>query len=491
MFLPATQNLRDLFDHMGQAIVAFDRDGNVRGAVSRQATIIFGASVLEGRPMKDLLFAGASGEADVEAQAFVEWQALAFDVPLADWPNLADLAPKEVTLPRDGSKVALTLEFRPVAKDGAVERVMVLATDVSEKRRLEQTVATQEEQHAKRMTAMRKLVAGGAQLFIGFIQVARDRVARFFDLVENDADLDATGIDDMFRHVHTMKGEARAFDLAELEAALESLEDTLASLRRNAEALSDRELAEEAASAIRAGLFRSEAAIDRARSDFVAVSPIGSAALDQAAVVRSELESALALAQGRNDDLARAVSRLAARPFGESLATVAERVSEWAARDGKRVEIVIEGREVRMPPSLAAVLTGVMTHLVRNAVAHGIEPSAERAHAGKNPVGTIWASAQATAGGDMVIVVEDDGGGIDLERVAQRARDLGLDGSLPAADLIFCPGLSTRATSDGLAGRGVGLDAVRSYLREAGYVVQVVTEKGHGTKFVLLPHVDG
>jgi chemotaxis protein histidine kinase CheA len=126
-----------------------------------------------------------------------------------------------------------------------------------------------------------------------------------------------------------------------------------------------------------------------------------------------------------------------------------------------------------------------MTHLVRNAIAHGIESEATRTTAGKNAVGSIWTSAQASDAGP-VITVEDDGDGIDLDGVLERARALGLEGG-EATDLIFHAGLSTRAESDGLAGRGVGLDAVRAYLHEAGYTVQVVTERGSGTKFVLAP----
>ena len=124
-----------------------------------------------------------------------------------------------------------------------------------------------------------------------------------------------------------------------------------------------------------------------------------------------------------------------------------------------------------------------MTHLVRNAVAHGLESESERVAAGKSPVGTLWASA-AHEGDRLLITVEDDGAGMDLERVVVRARALGLDhGDLSPEELVFLPGLSTRETSDGLAGRGVGLDAARAYLREVGYEIRFVTGRGQGTKF--------
>jgi two-component system, chemotaxis family, sensor kinase CheA len=482
----ATQNLRDLFDHMGQAIVAFDREGKIRGAVSRQATRLFKAPSLEAHSVRELLF-GENADGQIEAQAFKEWIETAFDVDVETWPSLAELAPTEVT--RDGT--VLELELRPVTKEGKVDRVMLLATDVTEKRRLEQRVATQEEEHAKRLAAMRKLVAGGAQLFVRFIESARERVAGFFERLDDDVALevfDAALVDELFRHVHTMKGEARAFDLRELEAAFERVEQTLAELRKNAPALADEALRADAISAVRSGLFEVDKNIERTRADFVAASPIGRAALEQASVQRSDLEAVVALSRDRDDALSQAIRRLAARPFGEAVATIGERAPDWAARDGKRVEVVVEGREERVPAALADVLPGVLTHLVRNSIAHGIEPATDRTSRGKNPVGTVWISAVPSDAGP-VIAVEDDGAGIDLARVAERARELGIakEGVTPE-DLVFAPGVSTRETSDGLAGRGVGLDAVRAYLGEVGYRVHFVTEPGNGTKFVLEPN---
>jgi chemotaxis protein histidine kinase CheA len=127
-----------------------------------------------------------------------------------------------------------------------------------------------------------------------------------------------------------------------------------------------------------------------------------------------------------------------------------------------------------------------MTHLVRNAIAHGIEAVAVRSERGKPVVGTIWAAIEHDEAGP-IITLEDDGGGVDLEAVARRARTLGLDDTMPPVDLIFEKGLSTRGSSDGLAGRGVGLDAVRAFLLEVGYAIEVVTASGQGTKFILAP----
>lgn len=496
----ATQNLRDLFDHMRQAILAFGPDGKVSGAVSKQAARIFGERDLEGRSVRELLYAGADAH-DVDAEAFDEWLAMAFDVPLSDWGELAGLAPREVPLRRsNGTVVPLELEFRAVASAdggaGKVERVMLLATDVSEKRQLEQAVQTQEEEHARRMAAMRRLIAGGGQVFVAFIDAARERFARCDEIVgtvgpgtDGERTLPTAEIDELFRHVHTVKGEARAFDLRELESECAKLEEELDELRalaRGAGFVTTGSVH----GALTSRLARAREALDKGCDVFVAASPIGHAALDQVTVQRTDVDRVAELARGKGEELARAIDRLAARPFGESTASLVEMAPTWGEKEGKRVRLEVEGREVRVPPRLARVLPGVLTHLVRNAVAHGIETPKAREEAKKPGVGVIRAEAKEE-GGAVTIVLEDDGRGLDMDRIEERAAELGVDRSEQWSDrseLVFAPGLSTSASAAGtFAGRGVGLGAVRADVERVGYRVEVKSKAGKYTRVVLRP----
>jgi HAMP domain-containing protein len=134
----ANHNLRDLFDHMRQAIVAFGPDGRVRGATSRQAHILFRESALVEKPVRDLLYPNAA-EYDIDAQAFVEWMSMAFAAKPEEWARVQPFAPGEVRLPGfDGDFLPVKLEFRPVVQDRAIVRIMLLATDVSAERALVQ-----------------------------------------------------------------------------------------------------------------------------------------------------------------------------------------------------------------------------------------------------------------------------------------------------------------------------------------------------------------
>ena len=485
----ATENLRDLFDHMRQAIVAFGPDGNVAGAVSRQARKVFGKRDLTGQRVRDLLYAEA-GAHDVDAMAFDEWLTMTFEVPLEQWDELAALAPREVPLRRkDGVVVPLELEFRPVAKNGKLERVMMLATDVSEKKQLEQSMQTQEEEHARRMTAMRRLIAGGGQVFVAFIDAARERFRRCHEIVGPSArKLPTAEIDELFRHVHTVKGEARAFDLRELESECGKLEEELDELRSLARG-DGFVTTGSVHGALVSRFARAQEAIDKGCDVFVAASPIGRAALDQVTVQRSDIEELEQLAKATEPAIIRVVERLAARPFGESTASLIDMAPTWGDKEGKRVRLEVEGREVRVPPRLARVLQGVLTHLVRNAVAHGIETPKVREELGKSATGIIHAEATEHAGGGVIVVIEDDGRGLDLARIEERAAALGVDvkgrGKDSLSELVFTPGLSTSATL--LSGRGVGLGAVRADLEQAGYTVEVSSKFAKNTRFVIRP----
>jgi two-component system chemotaxis sensor kinase CheA len=163
-------------------------------------------------------------------------------------------------------------------------------------------------------------------------------------------------------------------------------------------------------------------------------------------------------------------------------------VRDLARETGQETDLVLTGEETEIDKFVVERLADPLLHLVRNAVSHGLEPAAERVAAGKPARGRIDLRA-AAAGGAVVIEVEDDGRGIDADRVFARARAGGFvppgGWSDPGAllDLICTPGLSTRETADRASGRGVGMDVVRSAVEELGGSLDLATRPGRGTRF--------
>jgi two-component system chemotaxis sensor kinase CheA len=167
-------------------------------------------------------------------------------------------------------------------------------------------------------------------------------------------------------------------------------------------------------------------------------------------------------------------------------------VRDVAAKLGKDVELVIDGRETELDRSVLDEVGDPLGHLVRNALDHGIEPPADRIAAGK-PAGGIVRLSARHADGSIVIDIEDDGRGIDPQLLRERAVAKGLispeaAASMPDADalsLIFAPGFSTARHVTDVSGRGVGMDVVRTNIERLGGQVEVESTVGVGTKISL------
>ena len=163
-------------------------------------------------------------------------------------------------------------------------------------------------------------------------------------------------------------------------------------------------------------------------------------------------------------------------------------VRDLTRETGQEIELVLTGEGTEIDKFVVERLADPLLHLVRNAVSHGLEPAADRIAAGKPACGRIDLRATA-AGGAVVVEVEDDGRGIDPERVFARARAAGLvppgGWADPGAvlDLICAPGFSTQDAADRVSGRGVGMDVVRRAVEELGGALDLVTRSGRGTRF--------
>jgi chemosensory pili system protein ChpA (sensor histidine kinase/response regulator) len=197
------------------------------------------------------------------------------------------------------------------------------------------------------------------------------------------------------------------------------------------------------------------------------------------------------LAQSRiTRELQNNLMRVRMVPFA-SIAERLFRVVRQAAKDaGKRAVLDIRGGQVELDRSVLERITAPFEHMLRNSVAHGIESMADRAKAGKPELGEIRIEVRQE-GNEVTLAVTDDGAGIDVDRVREKAVALGLLSAVDAppdsevAELIFHPGFSTAAEVTQLAGRGVGMDVVKSEIAALGGRVETHTERGRGATFTI------
>jgi len=169
------------------------------------------------------------------------------------------------------------------------------------------------------------------------------------------------------------------------------------------------------------------------------------------------------------------------------------RIVRNLARDlGKQVNLQIFGEDTELDRSVVDEISDPLTHLIRNALDHGLELPDERIANGKQATGTIVLSARHE-GNRIIISIKDDGRGIDTERVAAKALEKGLVTAEQLAeasrqdifDFIFLPGFSTRDAASDLSGRGVGMDVVRTNTKKLNGIIELKSEKGKGSEFIL------
>ena len=167
-------------------------------------------------------------------------------------------------------------------------------------------------------------------------------------------------------------------------------------------------------------------------------------------------------------------------------------VRDLSAELGKQVLVDIEGGDVELDREMIEMIRDPLTHIIRNAVDHGIEKPAERIKAGKREIGVLCVSARQS-GNQILIGIQDDGRGIDGKRLVDKAISTGLVGKEEAAQLsprdqlalIFEAGLSTAEQVTAISGRGVGMDVVRSNVERIGGIVEVDSRLGEGTRMTL------
>ncbi|SMF42100.1 chemotaxis protein CheA [Desulfovibrio gilichinskyi] len=168
-------------------------------------------------------------------------------------------------------------------------------------------------------------------------------------------------------------------------------------------------------------------------------------------------------------------------------------VRDLSRKSNKRVELITEGEETELDKSVVEEIGDPLVHLIRNSVDHGLEPEEERLANGKTPEGHVWLRAYHK-GNSVAIEVEDDGRGIDPEKMrnvavkkgvitAEEARSLD---DREAIELIFAPGFSSAEKVTDISGRGVGMDVVRNNIKDLKGSVQISSEVGKGSKFTLI-----
>ena len=206
-------------------------------------------------------------------------------------------------------------------------------------------------------------------------------------------------------------------------------------------------------------------------------------------VQAEKLLSGIDLLSRNTRDLQESVMSIRMLPMSMVFSRFPRVVRDLAGKLGKQVELKTVGEGTELDKGLIEKITDPLTHLVRNSLDHGIETPEKRIAAGKSPKGTLTLKA-SHQGGNIVIEVMDDGGGLNRERILAKAREKGISVSDGMSDnevwqLIMAPGFSTAEQITDVSGRGVGMDVVKKNIEGLGGKVELESSPGFGTRIII------
>jgi two-component system chemotaxis sensor kinase CheA len=209
-------------------------------------------------------------------------------------------------------------------------------------------------------------------------------------------------------------------------------------------------------------------------------------------LLRGKFADAMAFQARVLNDLQRSVMKIRMVPVDQLFRRFPRMVRDVSRQCGREVELAVSGQDTDLDKGILDAIAEPLTHLVRNAVSHGIEPAEERRKLGKAPQGVIRLNAYHQ-GNQVIVEVSDDGRGINSQKIRAKAIELGLTTPEEAArlseaevlDFIFRPGFSTAEQVTEVSGRGVGMDVVQSVLHRLKASINVETRPGQGTTFRL------
>jgi signal transduction histidine kinase len=477
-----TRSIQSLLDFSGRGFLSFGPDLVIKPEHSRDCEAILGEGIA-GKRLADLLYPEGTSRTD-----FVKAMDLVFSG--RSRPDVVfDLIDNEVAV---GDRV-VRIDFRVIDP----ETLMCSLEDITERKRLEGSIAEQQE--------LREMILRAAMNRRTFVSLTREAEEVFREVhafardVEQSTEAAAPGhgsdaaarattaaarLEEVLQSLHTFKANAGFLRMKRTADEAHSLEQNL----------HDNSLVEGGPGAT-AGLEKLVQAyqgeLDLVREHLGAD---WSREPDTVPVRRRQLLEVERLAKTthpQDAELHTALEQVRMIPIGDLLDRYNETVQNLARSRAKRVRrIEVRGADTLVLPEHFDRIGGALVHLVRNIVDHGIERPGERTAAGKNPEGLIRVTAR-NGGGALEIMVSDDGRGIDFAAVEERARAMGLieTGARPTQRdllrLIFKSGFTTADAVTTVSGRGVGLTAVSETVRRLGGRIGVSTRRGEGTTVTL------
>lgn len=495
-----TNDIHAMLQNLPQGIFTIDVSGTIHPEYSAFLESILEKDDLAGRSAIPLLFGDSDLSSDIMSQIEATLAACLGE-ELFNYEMNAHLLISEFNKTMaDGRVKTLELTWAPICDvHGAVEKVMICARDITQLRQLELEAA-----HSRReLELIGQILKVSQEKFGEFVSSARQFVADNRTLLESSVGdtLNTELLTQLFRNMHTIKGNARTYGLLQLTNIVHEAEQSYDELRKDSTAIADK-----------SALLMQLQQVSETIEEYAAINevklgrkgPGRRASVEKYAMVeKAHLEKMVANLQHFDfrachpevlistlEQVKTDLSLIGTEPVRHILEGIFDSLPSLAKELGKEPpRLLVSDNGVQIRNQVSDLLRNVFMHLYRNALDHGIETPSERAIAGKSPVGCI--ELEVSLSHDRLHMrLRDDGQGLALAHIRQKALDRQLikenepisDESI--AKLVFAPGFSTASKVTEVSGRGVGMDAVRSFIeREGGEIQLVLTDFRGGAEF--------
>ena len=484
-----TADIQAMMQYIPQGILTVMEGKKVHPEFSAYLETILETKDIAGRDLLELVFADSNFDAEIMSQVEAAVSACIGEDSMNFEFNAHLLVSEVEKKMPDGRVKILDLSWSPIADDtDTVVRLMLCVRDVTELKAL----AAAAGQQKRELDIIGQILAISQEKFSGFIDGSVQFLAENKKIIEEvgvspSGALDPETVTQLFRNMHTIKGNARTYGLLHLTNMVHEAEQTYDDLRKNPDAVWDQEkLLAELASATSA--IDEYAHINRVKLG--RTGPGRRAGVEKYLMVKKQdIEEALELMKdsARGKDLGgmrtayervhKMLETLGTVRIHEVLEGIVESLPSLAQELSKEPpQITITDHNIVLRTQIADLLKNVFMHLYRNSMDHGIEVGSERVAKGKPAAGHIGLKL-SLVDERLLLTLRDDGRGLAVERIRQKALQNGLitaDQQLSAqevAQLIFLAGFSTAEQVTEVSGRGVGMDAVQSFVqREEGTI---------------------
>ncbi len=480
-------DIASMMANMHQGLFTITAGGLIHSEYALYLETIFETDRIADRNFADLLFNATTAGSDSVDQNITAVDAIVGEDEMMYEFNSHCLLTEMTIKVEDGREKILELDWDPIINDDdEVDKLMVTVRDVTELKALEAEAEGQKQE----LAIIGEILAVDAAKFSDFIKTSIDFLAECRGIIEATAEKDLDAIANLFRCMHTVKGNARTYALKNITDIVHEIESTYDDLRKNEDVkwdaqqlLVDLSGAEEIISRY-ADVFRDKLGRDGEVTSGVSLDPER---------VSSWLENIKSLTDSGIPESVKGVVSEAysllisvdAQPLSEVISDVIESANSLADQLGKGKPIMdIDNSDILIESEAQSTLNNIFMHVFRNAMDHGIEAIDERLEKGKPESGKI--QLHVTREGEFSnLSVSDDGRGLAITRIYKMAIEKGMyaeDAPRPSAteiaNLIFSSGFSTADEVTDVSGRGVGMDAVKGFLEQAGGGIEVILGEG-------------